>query len=134
MNTFDMPEFTKSAFAMGLGMCAFVGLVAWRTQGNLAAICMSGGLPLGVFSLWAVHVIRMRFFVQLKNVPRARRGKASSFGLDGHSRHALHAMQSYARPTLTSRARAVAELNKERLLSGRQEASVSEEKNQWYQG
>lgn len=57
MVTNGLKVFNKTAFTVIAWMLGIVAVVAWRSNGNMLALCLAAGLPLGVLTLWViVHV------------------------------------------------------------------------------
>ena len=54
MITDGLKNFTKTSFAVMGWMVAIVAVVAWRSHGNMLAVCLAAGLPIGVLALWFI--------------------------------------------------------------------------------
>ena len=82
----NLSDFTKTALSMATGMIAVVGTIAWRTHGNLLAIGIAGGLPLGVVLFWAIYNIKIRIsrLEQTLRILQAPKPQRLNFGLGVH--------------------------------------------------
>ena len=60
MLVYDAKDFSKSAFSLAFGMFVVVGAAAWHSKGDVFAVCLTMGLPLGVLAFWAIYSIKMK--------------------------------------------------------------------------
>ncbi|RYZ48577.1 MAG: hypothetical protein EOP07_25595, partial [Proteobacteria bacterium] len=54
MNKNGLKLLNKTAFSVVGWMTAIVAVVAWRSNGNMLAVCLAAGLPLGVIAFWVI--------------------------------------------------------------------------------
>ncbi len=137
MHSFDTSDFSKSALSLSAGMGAVVAAVAWRTNGDLLVICLTGGLPTGVLILWAVYSLKL-FWTRREDAKREAKlaqREAINSGIDANLKHLAQIVmplgidRAVLRPNNQS-------LRKERALTGRaqfpDETGTTAE-DQWYE-
>ncbi|MBC7660832.1 MAG: hypothetical protein H7249_14135 [Chitinophagaceae bacterium] len=74
MTPHGMNVFNKTALTLVSWMSILVAAVACVSNGNLFAVCVASGLPLGVLALWViVHVSDKGHVVKPKKSPAARK-------------------------------------------------------------
>jgi hypothetical protein len=54
MNKNGLKLLNKTAFSVVGWMTAIVAVVAWRSNGNMLAVCLASGLPIGVVAFWVI--------------------------------------------------------------------------------
>lgn len=54
MNKSGLKLLNRTAFSVVGWMTAIVAVVAWRSNGNMLAVCLAAGLPIGVIAFWVI--------------------------------------------------------------------------------